>query len=383
MFFRRDVLLGKVLGNFRGCFTKPQWRHFQTYISGLVLGGKNEKNVMDIAGNSLDGRSQSSLNRFLHSKSWSVRQVENKRLAIVARGKSGGVLSLDDTIIEKYGSHMEGAGWFYDHTTGRKVWGYNFVSTLYSNGEEQIPLSFAPYVKAEDAEETGRHFKTKFQMGRELLEKSLLYVEPEAVVFDSWYGAKELFDFLTSRGQTWITEAKTNRLIQWEDEWLQIKQVFKLIPKKAFKRIDTEIEDTRFKWYLELEIVMKNVGRVKLTFLRKRKNSKTFTALITNNTKLNTSQIIQYYKRRWDIEVFYRDCKQHLGMGEYQVRKLDAVVRHLHLVLLAYTILKGLACNSHLFSHILKGIKTIGTICQRLKRWTLTNLIKTPKTHPT
>lgn len=121
MFFRRDVLLGKVLGNFRGCFTKPQWRHFQTYISGLVLGGKNEKNVIDIAGNSLDGRSQSSLNRFLHSKSWSIRQVKNKRLAIVARGKSGGVLSLDNTIIEKYDSHIEGAGWFYDHTTGRKV----------------------------------------------------------------------------------------------------------------------------------------------------------------------------------------------------------------------------------------------------------------------
>lgn|GEM_PF-6315916 len=37
---------------------------------------------------------------------------------------------------------------------------------------------------------------------------------------------------------------------------------------------------------------MKNVGKVKLVFLRKRKNSKTFTALITNNTDLSTSQII-------------------------------------------------------------------------------------------
>ena len=245
------------------------------------------------------------------------------------------------------------------------------MSTLYSNEEEHIPLSFAPYVKAEDSNRIGRHFKTK-----------------EAVVFDSWYGSKETFDFLTSRGQTWITEAKTNRVIQWEDnrlqdDWLQIKQVFKKMPKKAHKRINTDIKDTRFKWYIELETVMKNVGKAKLVFLRKKKEQQNLHSTITNNTSLTTNQTIQYYKRRWDIEVFYRDCKQHLGMGEYQVRKLDAVVRHLHLVFLSYTILKGLACNPHPFSHILKGTKTIGTICQRLKLWTLNHLIKNPKPHPT
>lgn len=381
MFFRRDsAQLGKVLEGFRDNFTKPQWRHFQTYMSGLILGGKNEKNVMDIVGNSLDGRSQSSLNRFLHSKSWSVRHLENRRLDIIARGKNGGILSLDDTILEKYGPHMEGAGWFYNHTTGKKVWGYNFVSTFYTYGEESIPMSFAPYVKSDATE---RHFKTKLQLGRELLEKAFVHVKPEAVTFDSWYGAKELFDYLASRGQTWITEAKSNRVIQWEDDWLQVRQVFGQISKDAYTRIDSEMEGKQFRWYLEVETTMKNVGKVKLIFLRKRKNSKNFTVLITNNINLSAIQVIQYYKKRWDIEVFYRDCKQHLGMGECQIRKLDAVVRHLHLVFLAYSLLKGIACNSTLLSHILKGIKAIGTICQRLKRWTLQQLIKTAKPAPT
>lgn len=31
-------------------------------------------------------------------------------------------------------------------------------------------------------------------------------------------------------------------------------------------------------------------------------------------------------KNRWSVEVVHRDCKQHLRMSEYQVRKLDAVV---------------------------------------------------------
>ena len=75
---------------------------------------------------------------------------------------------------------------------------------------------------------------------------------------------------------------------------------------------------------------MKNIGMVRLVVLRERWNSKTCTFLVSNNTDLNGLKVLEYYKKRWVIEVFYRDCKQHLGMGEYQVRRFDAVVIHLH-----------------------------------------------------
>lgn len=58
--------LASMLDAYRACLSKPQFRHFQNVLAGLMLNGKGEKNIMDLASNALDGRSQSSLNRFLH-----------------------------------------------------------------------------------------------------------------------------------------------------------------------------------------------------------------------------------------------------------------------------------------------------------------------------
>jgi len=66
MLFTPDIdMLGEKLEVYHNCFSKPQWRHFKTYMNGLILGEKGEKSIQDIISNIFDGRSQSSLNRFL------------------------------------------------------------------------------------------------------------------------------------------------------------------------------------------------------------------------------------------------------------------------------------------------------------------------------
>ena len=62
MLFRTaDMPLSSALDGYRACFSKPQFHHFKTFMSGLMLNGKNEKNIMDISSSALDGRSQSCL----------------------------------------------------------------------------------------------------------------------------------------------------------------------------------------------------------------------------------------------------------------------------------------------------------------------------------
>ena len=56
---------------------------------------------------------------------------------------------LDDTLIEKSGHEMEGTGWLYDHSQHRNVWCHCFVTTMYSDGDERVPLHLEPYVKEE------------------------------------------------------------------------------------------------------------------------------------------------------------------------------------------------------------------------------------------
>jgi len=303
------------------------------------------------------------------------------RLKENIHNRKGGVIALDDMLIEKSGKQRDGVGYLKDHCSGKTVLSHNIVSTFYRNGKQRIPLYGQLYFKKDVADQLDIWFKTKIQIAVDLLRLSLSQVNPEAVVFDAWYMSKEILDFLSSRGITWVSEAEKNRLIQIGDDWMQLKQYAGCLQKTDFNRIDKILGEKRYKWIYETDVLMKNVGMVKLVILRTRRNSRSFTFLVSNNLKCSGLQVFAYYKKRWSIEVFYRDCKQHLGIGEYQARKLDAVVIHLHLVFLAYTLLKNAWCNL-ILTKILQGVHTVGTACKTLKKWVLDQLIKGYKKAP-
>ena len=381
MFFTKDTyIFGKRLDVFRRFFSKPQWVHLKIYIHGLILGEKGEKNVEDIASNVLDGKHQSSLNRFLTKRKWSIKKLNAIRLKENITNRKGGVIALDDMIIEKSGKHMDGVGYLKDSCSGKMVLCHDVVSTFYQNGKQYTPLYGQLYFKKDVADQLDIWFKTKIQIALDLLRLSLVQVNPEAIVFDAWYMAKDILDFLNSRGITWVAKARNNRNIFVDDKWVSLKWYAKHLPKKSFTRIDKIVDEKRYKWIFETTVTMKNVGEVKLVILRERKNSKSFSFLASNNTNLKGLEILSYYKKRWSIEVSHRDCKQHLGIGEYQARKLDAVVIHLHLVFLAYTLLKNAWCNPFLIK-ILNGVKAIGSACKRLKRWVFDKFSKFSKKH--
>jgi len=374
MFFTKEVdTFCSTLDSYKSCFSKPQWSHFKTYLTGLLLGEKGEKNIQDIAGNLLNGGHQSSLNRFITRHRWNPRQVNAIRLRECLHDRKGGILSLDDTLIEKTGKEMDGVGYLYDTVQKKNILCHDIVSTFYRSSTEQLPLYFEPYVKKEIADTTGLWFRTKIQIALDLLRQSLAQVTPSAIVFDEWYMSQEITEFINNRGLTWVSQAKTNRCIQIGEAWIGLATYARTLPAKAFTRVNTEVDKKRFKWFYETTVVMKKVGVVKLVVLKQRKNSKKHTFLVSNTTSLSGMKILEYYKKRWAIEVFHRDCKQHLGLGEYQIRKLDCVVIHLHLVFLAYTLLKNVRSNPVLAA-IVAGTKSIGAACQRLKRWVFERL---------
>jgi len=69
-------------------------------------------------------------------------------------------------------------------------------------------------------------------------------------------------------------------------------------------------------------------------------------ALVTDDVGLAMEQIVAHYLKRWAIEVPIKDQKQRLGLGAYRLRRLPAVVRHLHLVDGAYACLTHLALKA-------------------------------------
>ena len=364
--------LAELLGEYRGFFSKPQFRHFQNMVAGLILNGRGEKNIQDIAANALDGRSQSSVNRFLRSRKWSPEAVDRHRLERHAGGRSGGVLVLDDTLVEKSGREMEGTGYLYDHSQHRNVWCHCFVTTMYSNDDERVPLHLEPYVKEEACVSSGRAFRTKNELAVDLVDRALEYVRPRVVVFDSWYGSQAVMKHIDSLDLVFVTESKSNRLIESGEDKMQVRN-YLACHRDGFDELKEPSTEYRFAHEVVSEI--KGGIVVKFVFLKKEPNDDGALVLMTNALDMKADDVICSYKRRWDIEVYYRDCKQCLGMGEYQVRSIDVGVIHLLLVNLAYTLLKGIA-GSGLFQHVFHGARSIGAMCEALKRFAAIDLRK-------
>ena len=61
--------------------------------------------------------------------------------------------------------------------------------------------------------------------------------------------------------------------------------------------------------------------------------------LLTNVAQLRHDTVARLYALRNWVEVFYREAKDDLGAGQYQVRHLEAIVRHWQLVFVAYSLL--------------------------------------------
>jgi len=73
---------------------------------------------------------------------------------------------------------------------------------------------------------------------------------------------------------------------------------------------------------------------------------------------------LETYFKRVLTETFYRDSKQHIGLGQYQMRKFDGIIRHWHLVFTAYILL----ILVNLQSEGNKEHKSIGEICNWIRQ---------------
>ena len=89
---------------------------------------------------------------------------------------------------------------------------------------------------------------------------------------------------------------------------------------------------------------MAKLGRVKLAFSRRR-GERSRLIVATNGLKFSAKSLIEHYRNRWQIEIFFKMSKQHLGLGDYQFLRYTAVVRYLHLVLISHQFLTHLAMD--------------------------------------
>jgi len=80
--------------------------------------------------------------------------------------------------------------------------------------------------------------------------------------------------------------------------------------------------------------LIKGLGLVAVVVVQEKRKKTRY--LVSTNLLLPALEVLKFYAQRWKIEQMVKDLKQRLGLGDYQVRNLQAIQRHVTLTFLSY-----------------------------------------------
>jgi hypothetical protein len=353
---------------------EPSRRHFAEYLTGLLVA--EHKTVSGIAREFADGPDQSCLNRWLTEAPWEPSRINSHRLEWLqqdpqTRYRQDGVIAIDNTLIDHDGKLIEDAGYFWDHADKRHLIAHDYLFANYVlPSGKHYPLDFRRFRKKEQCD-TERPFKDHTELTKELIDWVVAEDIPGDFTFDSYFTNAPIMNHLHAKQRGYIGDLKTNRNIVVSGVEMSVS---------AWVKTLTPLVRTKFtvaghtQWYFTKSVRLPRVNhpvRV-LVLWSSEKADEPRKILVTNRTYWEAHRILKVYKRRWTgTETFHRDGKQHLGMGDCQLRDGMGQTRHMVLVTLAYTALMRQMKHDRALDWAHTRLMTIGESCRTIARETL------------
>lgn len=353
------------------------------YLTGLIT--QTNVTVTAIAA-SVGLVSHDGLSRLLQGLGWTLSQGACLAVRLVQALGGDGYLVLDDVLIPKpFARVIALCGWDYDHSLKRHVFGQRLVFVVWSNGWLVIPLLFAFWQKGPeparprrrrrrrvgrprkrgrpitDHSAQGRrrralkrarltaqkrrrvrlpggvHYRTKNELARALVWTVVRHgLRVRFILFDNWYFSRQNIALFERLELHWVTRVKGNAKVWLDGRCLTVQQVAALVTKANYhyyRALGVRLRSFEVYWegrLLKLTVIKDDRGpeggRTKY--------------LLTDDRSLTNQQHVRWYRKRWVIEVFFRDAKQEVGLAGCEARTPPAVISHVVLVCVAYTFLQ-------------------------------------------
>jgi len=330
------------------------FEYFQTLVL-LMAFSWGRRNISTLYRH-LDQQSQSHrsrFNNFLNLSRWNcaaVLQMKAYELVDNLNPVEGETVELiiDDSKKQKRGKAMDAVGWIRDPLTGRNIKGHQYVTATIRFRGHTIPFGIRLYVKKQDCHCLGLDFKKTTQLAAELISE---FNPPEGinvrVLFDSYYLCPVVVKSCRKKNFHFVSTLKSNRNLYKNGRKLKAGGYGSGLIRRRRKNI---YHINKAKGHVKYAYVdagwleVSDLGKLHVVFSRKNREQKVL-GLVTDDPKLSARQMIHSYNDRWSIEVFFKDTKQLLGLGQYQNLSIEAAVTHLHLVCFAYALLTHIAIS--------------------------------------
>ena len=345
---------------FADLWSRPNQREcFAAYVRGL-LAQMDRKNVEAIS-DRVVGQPYQGLHHFLAESPWDVVALNRRRVEILqadqrTRSRPCGVLVLDDSGVPKKGEATQGVKRQYIGQLGKVANGQVFVTSHYCDQTCHWPIDVMPYVP-DNWLEGGKKdpaFRTKAQLALELVDRAREWgLAFRAIVADSWYGSNTAFvKGLDKRSLPYVLELKWDRRVNVRlagdiaSNEHRLKEALSLLEPEDFRpaRLKNADGTEREVFVAALRVKIRRLpGKRRVVVVTRCPQNpgsdEDLRFLLTNVDQLRNDTVARLYALRNWVEVFYREAKDDLGAGQYQVRHMEAIVRHWQLVFVAYSLL--------------------------------------------
>lgn len=358
--------INKFLDHFRPIFSPAQFNILKLFMLASF------KDYKRFSLEALAGELNISYQRiqyFFSDAQWpALSLINNIRLNIFnnqmsTRSTPKGVLAIDDSAVPKiYAKKTEGAQVQYCAPLKKEANCNVAVASAFVSASKHFPVDFRPYIP----EDQCRHpddFKSKIQLAKDLILQAVSQnVAFKHILFDAWYTAASLIEFIHSRGLKLIAELKSNRCIRfthpetktWRylkaSEWIPVLKKFYAHKFKSFRIESKHYSKNVFYYCFESKLKDCPVP-VQILFIFDKwsdQDDKPFHILITNQLNLSPEDIFRIYSLRWGIEESFHELKDSFCFDQFQVRHQKQISRHWILSFLAWSLAYWVKQNGYL-----------------------------------
>ncbi len=261
------------------------------------------------------------------------------------------VLIIDDTVEIKRGKFIEGSCKnLWSNKEHRTVKGLNIVSLNYSDCYTDMMLDFSiNYNKNQivNVDENSFHhksnaYKRRFEgndgkniLALHMIQRVLkLGIYADYLLVDSWYAKPDFINTVQTNGLNVIARIANNpRIWQFVGKHNTLESLYTQAKKQKTSKFGNY--NTIKYTYISTIATHKTLGRIKIVFIKTKDN---LIPIISTNTNLSDIEIINTYKKRWNIEQGYKDLREYFQFGKEENRIYEAIIARITLSFLAYNL---------------------------------------------
>ncbi len=377
----QDERLRQYLQPFQALFSRPQYEHFVTVLMGLLLSEAGHTfSHLNRAVSSK--KSVSSLSRFFSEAPWSHHSVSQYNFSRFCRemqpeidkerqekfeerkkqkshGKrsiplvTGYLIGDDSTMYKPKGRKMQGIGKHHSTTHKMQVTGHSLVQCLYTVLDRSCPLEPLLYRQKKTAEKEEVLFLSKVDL---MIQQIQDFIPPAGtethILLDSWYNGKRLWKAALDRGLKITTGIRRNRWLRVSCEvtpttpkgwkWQRLDDYAASLPESAYQQCSHARNPKKKVWIHVVDTHVRRLYRCKLIIIRRNLKDPISAARfwVTSDLEADAQTCLNVISIRWDIEVFFEDMKELLGIDQYQLMTSTALLRYWTLCWVAFCFLE-------------------------------------------